>query len=120
MPAYTSFGPPISSGKRMHLASDYIHPTPCGGRCGMRVFLPKEERDAPVVICSELPTNEGSSITYVAEQLAAEVIRYHRLSPFGVDRAPPALLHGRGHPDLQPCRLLRLRDQREAILNRPD
>jgi hypothetical protein len=29
---------------------------------------------------TELPTNEGSSITYAAEQLAAEVIRYHRLS----------------------------------------
>jgi hypothetical protein len=32
-----------------------------------------------VAICSELPTNEGSSITYAAEQLAAEVIRYRRL-----------------------------------------
>jgi hypothetical protein len=63
----------------MHLATDYIHPTPRGGRCRVRVYLPEDERDAPVVICSELPTNEGSSITYAAEQLAAEVIRYHRL-----------------------------------------
>jgi hypothetical protein len=39
----------------------------------MRVYLPDEERDAPVVICSELPTNEGSSITYAAEQLAARL-----------------------------------------------
>ena len=45
----------------------------------MRVYLPDEERDAPVVICSELPTNEGASVTNIAEQLAAEVIRYHRL-----------------------------------------
>jgi hypothetical protein len=45
----------------------------------VRVYLPKDERDASVVVCSELPTNEGSSITYAAEQLAAEVIRYHRL-----------------------------------------
>jgi hypothetical protein len=73
-------GTPISTSKRMHLASDYIHPTPRGGRCRVRVYLPEEERDAPVVIRSELPTNEGSSITYVAEQLAAEVIRYHRLA----------------------------------------
>ena len=45
----------------------------------MRVYLPEDEQDAPVVVCSELPTNEGPSITYAAEQLAAEVIRYHRL-----------------------------------------
>jgi hypothetical protein len=37
----------------------------------VRVYLPDDERDAPVVICSELPTNDGTSITYAAEQLAA-------------------------------------------------
>jgi hypothetical protein len=61
----------------MHLATDYVHPTPRAGRCRIRIYLPKEERDALVVICSELPNNEGSSITYVPEQIAAEVIRYH-------------------------------------------
>jgi hypothetical protein len=45
----------------------------------VRVYLPEDEQDVPVVVCSELPTNEGSSITYAAEQLVAEVIRYHRL-----------------------------------------
>jgi hypothetical protein len=65
----------------MHLANDYIHPTPCGGRCRVRVYLPEEERDAPVVICSELPSNEGSSVTYSAHHIAAEVIRYYQ---FGV------------------------------------
>jgi hypothetical protein len=64
----------------VHLASDYIHPTPRGGRCRIRVYLPKEERDAPVVICSELPNNEGSSVSYSAHQIAAEVIRYQKLS----------------------------------------
>ena len=63
----------------MHLATDYIHPTPRGGRCRVRLWLPEDDQDAPVIVCSELPTNEGSSITYAAEQLAAEVIRYHRL-----------------------------------------
>jgi hypothetical protein len=63
----------------VHLATDYIHPTPRGGRCHVRVYLPEDERDSPVVVYSELPTNEGSSITYAAEQLAAEVIRYHQL-----------------------------------------
>ncbi len=55
----------------MHLATDYMHPTPRGGRCRVRVYLPEDERDVPVVICSEVPTNEGSSITYAATQLAA-------------------------------------------------
>ena len=63
----------------MHLANDYIHPTPHGGRCRVRIYLPEEEQDAPVVICSELPNNGGTSITHAAEQLAAEVIRSHRL-----------------------------------------
>ena len=56
----------------MHLANDYIHPTPRGGRCRIRIHIPEEEIDAPVVICSELCSNEGASVTYAAEQLAAE------------------------------------------------
>ena len=44
------------------------------------IYLLVDEQDAPVVICSELPTNEGSSVTYSANQIAAEVIRHHRLS----------------------------------------
>jgi hypothetical protein len=52
----------------MHLASDYIHPTPIGGRCRIRVYLPKDERDTPLVLCSELPNNEGTSVTYSAHQ----------------------------------------------------
>jgi hypothetical protein len=64
----------------MNLASDYIHPTPRGGRCRIRIYPPEEEQDAPVVICSELPNNGGTSVTYAAEQLAAEAIRSHRLS----------------------------------------
>jgi hypothetical protein len=41
----------------MHLASDYLHPTPRGGRCCIQLYLPEEEQDAPVVIGSELPNN---------------------------------------------------------------
>ena len=80
----------------MHLATDYIHPTPCGGRCRVRVWLSEEELDAPVVVCSELPTNEGSSITYAAEQLAAEVIRYHRLPTpvVWIEHHPPVATDG--------------------------
>jgi hypothetical protein len=43
------------------------------------IYLPEGAQDAPVVICSELPNNGGTSITYAAEQLAAEVIRSNRL-----------------------------------------
>jgi hypothetical protein len=43
----------------MHLINDYIHPTPRGGRCRVRIYLPEEEQDAPVVTCSELPNNGG-------------------------------------------------------------
>lgn len=30
-----------------------------------------------MVICSELPNQDGSSVTYSTQQVAAEVIRYH-------------------------------------------
>ena len=63
----------------MHLASDYIHPTPRGGRCRIRIYLPEEAQDVPVVICSELPNNPGGSVTNSAEVIAAEVIRFHEL-----------------------------------------
>jgi hypothetical protein len=63
----------------MHLASDYIHPTPKAGRYRIRIYLPEGEQDAPVVLFSELPNNGGTSVTYAAEHLAAEVIRSHRL-----------------------------------------
>ncbi len=58
----------------MHLAADYIHPTPRGGRCRIRIYLPDEERDAVVVICTELPNNPGMSVTNAARRIAAEVI----------------------------------------------
>jgi hypothetical protein len=32
------------------------------------------------VLCSELPNNEGSSVTYSAHQIAAEVIRYNEFA----------------------------------------
>jgi len=60
------------------------------------VHLPEEGQDTPVLICSELPTNEGSSITYVAEQLAAEVIRYHQLPTpvVWIEHHPPETTDG--------------------------
>ena len=79
----------------MHLASDYIHPTPRGGRCRVRVYLPEDELDSPVVVCSELPNNEGSSVTYSAHQIAAEVIRYHKLpAPVWIEHYPKEATDG--------------------------
>jgi hypothetical protein len=68
----------------MHLASAYIHPYKgAGGRpaqCRVRIYLPDDVRDSPVVICSELPNNPGGPVTNSAEVIAAEVIRSHELS----------------------------------------
>jgi hypothetical protein len=67
----------------VHLASDYIHPyKDAGGRsahCRVRIYLPDDVRDAPVVVCSEVPNNPGASITNSAEVIAAGVIRANRL-----------------------------------------
>jgi hypothetical protein len=67
----------------MHLASDYIHPyKDAGGRpshCRIRIYLPDDVLDTPVVVCSELPNNPGSSITNYAETIAAGVIGANEL-----------------------------------------
>jgi hypothetical protein len=76
----------------MHLASDYIHPTPRGGRCHIRIFLPEEEQDAPVVIGSELPNNGGRSVTYSAEVTRSQASPRRRPSATGAScgAGPPA------------------------------
>jgi hypothetical protein len=67
----------------MHLASDYIQPyRDAGGRpahCRVRIYLPDDMRDAPVVICSEVPNYPGGSITNSAEVIAAGVIQANEL-----------------------------------------
>jgi hypothetical protein len=80
----------------MHLASDYIHATPRGGTCRIRIYLPEDGRDAPVVICSELPYNEGSSVTHSAHQIAAEIIRYNKLAlpPVWIEHYPKEATDG--------------------------
>ena len=67
----------------IHLASDYIHPYKDAGaslsHCRIRIYLPDDMCDAPVVVCSELPNNPGGSITNSAEVIAAGVIRANEL-----------------------------------------
>jgi hypothetical protein len=59
----------------MELVSDYIHPTPHGGRCRIRIYTDGD--DLPVVICTEAEDNPGQSITNTAEQIAGEVPTNH-------------------------------------------
>jgi hypothetical protein len=67
----------------VHLASDYIHPYKDAGgrpaRCRVRIYLQDVVRDAPVVICSGVPTTPGGSLTNSAEVIAAGVIQANEL-----------------------------------------
>jgi len=48
-----------------------------GGKCRIRIY--QEEGQVPMVICSQLPDNDNTSVTNMAEYLAAEVIEEHSL-----------------------------------------
>jgi len=48
-----------------------------GGKCRIRIY--QEDGCAPVVICSQLPYNDNTSVTNMAEYLAAEIIEEHSL-----------------------------------------
>jgi hypothetical protein len=66
----------------MHLASDYTLPYKDAGdvpRCRVRIYLPDDLRDAPVVICSKLSNNPGGSVTNSAEVIVAGVIQNNKL-----------------------------------------
>ena len=65
----------------MKKTHDYIHHyrgyRSDGGRCRIRIY--HEDGRAPVVICSQLPDNHNTSVTNMAEYLAAEVMEKHAL-----------------------------------------
>ena len=42
-----------------------------GGRCRIRIY--RGGGEPPVVVCSQLPENDNTSVTNMAEYLAAEV-----------------------------------------------
>jgi hypothetical protein len=62
---------------------DYIHRYrgywSDGGKCRIRIYRGNDR--APVVVCSQLPDNHNTSVTNMAEYLAAEVIAEHDLPP---------------------------------------
>ena len=67
----------------MNLELDTIYPAPRGGSCRLRIYLPDDAGGQPVVIVSELPGNEGMSVTDGADRIAAEVMyEYDLSSPF--------------------------------------
>ena len=79
----------------MYLASDQAQPTPRGGSCRIRVYLPEDPQDAWVVICSELLTNRGQGITEAVEKIAAEVLVAHdRPSLVWIEHHPPETTDG--------------------------
>jgi hypothetical protein len=49
-----------------------------GGKCRIQIY--HEDDRAPVVVCSQLPDNHNTSVTNMAEYLAAEVMEEHGLS----------------------------------------
>lgn len=65
----------------MKKAHDYVHYYrgywSGGGKCRIQIY--QEDERAPVVICSQLPNNENTSVTNMAEYLAAEIIEEHKL-----------------------------------------
>ena len=65
----------------MKKTHDYIHRYrgywSDGGRCCIRIY--QEDGRVPVVICSQLPDNPNTSVTNMAEYLAAEIIEEHSL-----------------------------------------
>ena len=60
----------------MKKTHDYIHNYRGywseGGKCRIRIY--REDGQPPMVICSQPPVNDNTSVTNMAEYLAAEVI----------------------------------------------
>ena len=67
----------------MHLASDYLHPTPNRGRCRVRIFVSDgSELDVPaVVVVTEVEDNPGQSVTNAIEWIVGEILHAHCLDP---------------------------------------
>ena len=65
----------------MNKTHDYVHLYRGywseGGRCRIRIY--QGEGELPVVVCTQLPDNDNTSVTNMAEYLAAEVVEGHSL-----------------------------------------
>ena len=80
----------------MRLAADVVFPFAgpdgAGARCRVRVYEPEDPRDAPVVVCSEMPDDPGPGVAGAASTIAARVaaaFRLHR-EPVWIEHRPPS------------------------------
>ncbi len=69
-----------------------------GGKCRIRIY--EERGRTPVVICSQLPDNENTSVTNLAEYLAAEVMEEYL--PDLPDMDPPLIWVQHYPPETMP------------------
>ena len=89
---FSEEGPEAPSG--MPKTADYLHAfrgmwdREPEAVCWVRVF--EEEGQTPVIVMSEHPANPSTSVTNMAELLAAELIQKH--FPQRFDHTPPAIL----------------------------
>lgn len=87
------------SRKGLHLVADYVHPYKSGmglpSQCRVRIYLPDEVEDAPVVLCSELANSLGPSVTEAVKHIAGGVIKHHSLPrPVWIEHYPPEATNG--------------------------
>lgn len=76
-----------------------MQPTPRGGRCRIRIFVPDEEGellgDLAVVVCSEVEGNTGVGVTEAAEAIRGAVVEAFRLiDPVWIEHHGPAVTDG--------------------------
>ena len=80
----------------MRLAADvafpFAGPDGAGARCRVRVYEPEDPRDAPVVVCSEMPDEPGPGVAGAASTIAARVAAAFRLyrEPVWIEHRPPS------------------------------
>jgi hypothetical protein len=79
--------------------SDHPHPIPGRGKCRVRIYESDDDGerwgDRTVVLCSQVPDNEGPSITEAAEAIYESVVRAFRLNePFWIEHHGPESTDG--------------------------
>lgn len=63
-----------------------------GGKCRIRIYAPSEESIDNVVICSELPENDNTSIFDMVPYLIAELRKpYVMIRPLWIEHYPPGV-----------------------------
>jgi hypothetical protein len=80
----------------MRLVADGVFPFEgtdgARAKCRVRVYEPEDPRDAPVVVCSEMPDEPGPGVAGAASTIAARVAAAFRLyrEPVWIEHRPPS------------------------------